>query len=101
MNPLALTAEEAAHQLGISRSKFFGLMASGDIASIKVGRSRLVSADSVKRMPSALGAVFGCDGHDRVRLEVAGSRVELDDLAHQRVARLWSPGLRGRSVETV
>ncbi len=48
MNPLALTAEEAAHQLGISRSKFFGLMASGDIASIKVGRSRRVPFASLE-----------------------------------------------------
>jgi excisionase family DNA binding protein len=33
--------------LGLSRSKFYDLMAAGDIATIKVGRARLVIVQSL------------------------------------------------------
>ena len=49
--------EDAARLLEISRSKIFELIASGAIASVKIGRSRRVSRraidDFVARMESA------------------------------------------------
>jgi len=42
-----LTVEEAAAQLGIGRTVCFGLVASGALRSLKVGRRRLIPAEAV------------------------------------------------------
>jgi len=40
---------EAVRLTGLSRSRIYLLIAQGDIESVKVGRSRLVRIDSLKR----------------------------------------------------
>jgi len=42
-----LTVEEAAAQLGLGRTVCFGLVASGALRSLKVGRRRLIPTDAV------------------------------------------------------
>lgn len=39
---LLLRPEEAANSIGVSRAKFFGLLATREIRSIKIGRSRRI-----------------------------------------------------------
>lgn len=38
--PLLYRPEEAALKLGVSRARLFELMATGDLESVKIGRSR-------------------------------------------------------------
>lgn len=40
---------EAAAKLGIGRSKFYGLIESGDLHVVKIGRRALVSHDELER----------------------------------------------------
>jgi excisionase family DNA binding protein len=40
---LLLTAEEAAEELRIARSRVFDLMAAGELPSVKIGRSRRIT----------------------------------------------------------
>lgn len=40
--PLALSVEEAASRLGISRTAMYGLIGSGRVRSLKVGKRRIV-----------------------------------------------------------
>ena len=42
MDKVLLTVSEAAERLGIGRSYLYGLMMRGEIASLKLGRSRRV-----------------------------------------------------------
>ena len=42
-----VTVEEAAQQLSISRSVMFGLIMSGEIRSLKIGRRRLVPVAAI------------------------------------------------------
>ena len=42
MDAILVSVEEAAHRLSMSRSKVYDLVLSGQIESIKVGRSRRV-----------------------------------------------------------
>lgn len=44
---LTVRIPTAMAMLGLSRSKFYDLMAAGDIATIKVGRARLVIVQSL------------------------------------------------------
>ncbi len=39
---LLLSAEEAASRLGVGRTTIFGLLAAGDLQSLKIGRRRLI-----------------------------------------------------------
>jgi len=50
---LLISIEEAAHQLSISRSKAYELMAEQRLETVTIGRRRLVRADSVRAL--ALG----------------------------------------------
>lgn len=45
--PLLLTAEEAAAQLGVGRTKMFALMSEGEIESVRIGRHRRIPADAL------------------------------------------------------
>ena len=45
---LAVTVEEAAHMLGLSRSKLYPMISSGEIPSFKVGRARRVPVWAVE-----------------------------------------------------
>jgi excisionase family DNA binding protein len=43
-----LTVEQAAEQLGgVSRSTLYQLMRSGELASVKIGRRRLIPAEAI------------------------------------------------------
>lgn len=44
---ILLTPERAAEQLDIGRTTVYGLMASGELASVKIGRSRRIPADAL------------------------------------------------------
>lgn len=44
---LLLKPEEAARQLSIGRTKVFALMETGEIRSVKIGRSRRIPADAL------------------------------------------------------
>ncbi len=46
-SPLLLTTEEAARQLSISRSSLYELLLTGQVVSIKIGRSRRVPLDAL------------------------------------------------------
>ena len=49
MERLALTPQEVALALGISRSQVYNLMSRGDLPSIQIGTSRRVSVAALKR----------------------------------------------------
>lgn len=54
---LLYRVEDAARLLGVGRSTIYGLLAAGELASVKIGRSRRVSRreldDYVARMEGA------------------------------------------------
>lgn len=45
---LALTVDEAAASLGISRAYLYKLVKAGDIETVKIGRSRRVTPDAIR-----------------------------------------------------
>lgn len=49
-NPLAISVREAAHRLGLGRTKIYDLVRSGELQSRTVGRRRLISMASVAAM---------------------------------------------------
>ena len=64
MEQLALSIKDAGAALSLGRSKIFELIASGDLTSTKVGRRRLIHADSVRALiqrPSETRSI----AHDR------------------------------------
>lgn len=46
---LLLTPEQAAHELSIGRSRLFELIGSGEIRSVKIGRSRRIPQSELAR----------------------------------------------------
>ena len=44
---LLLSVEQAAARLGLGRTVMFGLIKSGEIESVKIGRSRRIPADAL------------------------------------------------------
>ena len=49
MEPLAVSAEEAARLLGVSRSKVYKLMGRDDFPDFKLGNRTLISVDGLRR----------------------------------------------------
>jgi excisionase family DNA binding protein len=47
--PLLLRVSEVSQILGLSRSAVYGLILSGSLASVKIGRSRRIPRDEVER----------------------------------------------------
>jgi excisionase family DNA binding protein len=47
MKPLLLRLEDAARELSLSRAKLASLVGRGEIASLKIGRSRRIAADTL------------------------------------------------------
>jgi len=45
LEPILVTPEEAARLLGISRSRVFELLATGELPSLTIGRSRRIPLD--------------------------------------------------------
>jgi excisionase family DNA binding protein len=60
--PLLLTPEETAAQLGLGRTKTFELIREGLIESVLIGRLRRVPADAVPRYVSRLRSEQGQAG---------------------------------------
>lgn len=50
----AYSVVDAAHQLGISRSRLYELIADGELETIQIGRRRLVPAAALDRLLAAL-----------------------------------------------
>ncbi len=49
MEKLMVTVAEAAQMLGVCRNRVYELIYSGQLASVKMGRSRRISVDELKR----------------------------------------------------
>lgn len=47
---LAFSIKEASATTGLSRSKLYSLMASGQLASIRIGGRRLIPADAIRAL---------------------------------------------------
>lgn len=47
-NPLLLKVEQAAIQLGLGRTVVWGLVSSGELESVKIGRSRRIPIDALE-----------------------------------------------------
>lgn len=50
-----LPVDEAARRLGIGRTTVFGLIRTGELRSVSVGRRRLVPADAIEAFVAKLG----------------------------------------------
>lgn len=64
MSSLLLTAEEAASELRIGRSRMYDLIRSGEVLSVKVGGSRRVVRDSLNEYIGKLLAEQSADPAD-------------------------------------
>jgi excisionase family DNA binding protein len=53
---IGYSAEEASSILGVGRTTVFGLVASGELESVKVGRRRIIPADALQRFLDGLRA---------------------------------------------
>lgn len=53
MTRLLYPIPDAAHVIGINRSKFYELIASGDIKVVKIGRRTFVAHDELERYVKA------------------------------------------------
>jgi excisionase family DNA binding protein len=47
---LALSMPEAAIAIGVSRAYLYGLLAAGDLRTFKLGRRRMVSVESLRKL---------------------------------------------------
>ncbi|WP_082468112.1 MULTISPECIES: helix-turn-helix domain-containing protein [unclassified Sphingomonas] len=52
ITPLTISVNDALAMLGIGRTRFYELVAAGEIATIKLGRRRLVQVASLQRLAS-------------------------------------------------
>ena len=57
MKKLAYSVPEAAQMIGLGRTKMFELIATGEVASIKVGRRTLVPIESLRNFVENLPSV--------------------------------------------
>jgi excisionase family DNA binding protein len=55
-SPLLLSVERTGDRLGIGRTQVFSLVRSGELKSVKIGRSRRVLASSVAEYVARLSA---------------------------------------------
>jgi excisionase family DNA binding protein len=67
MDKLLLKPSEAAHVLGIGRTKLFELLASGALESVQIGHCRRVPRDAVDEFLTRLRAEQPRAGIDLVR----------------------------------
>jgi excisionase family DNA binding protein len=54
LTKLLLTVEEAGAAIGLHRSKMYKLMDSGEVESIKIGKSRRIPAEALAAYVAAL-----------------------------------------------
>jgi excisionase family DNA binding protein len=57
VQPTAFTIQGAAHYSGLSRSRLYSLMQSGEIASLRVGGRRMIRRDALDAFFDQLGKV--------------------------------------------
>lgn len=53
MQPLAISINSAAQVLGVGRSTIYGLLHSGRLEAIKIGRRTLVTTGSITRLAAS------------------------------------------------
>ncbi|MER7129426.1 helix-turn-helix domain-containing protein [Streptosporangium saharense] len=51
---LLVSASEASQMLGIGKTKIYELMASGELRSVKIGRSRRIPVEALTAFVSAI-----------------------------------------------
>ena len=56
IEPVLLRPEEVAAALGVGRTAVFELMRTGELRSVKIGKSRRIPADAVAEYVAGLGA---------------------------------------------
>ena len=61
-NKLLLSIPEAADRLSIGRSKFYELVAAGEVEVVRIGRAVRVPADAVSGFAARLRAAQAPDG---------------------------------------
>lgn len=52
IQPLGYRPEQVSKITGLGRTKIFGLLASGELESVKIGRSRIILARSLDKLLS-------------------------------------------------
>ena len=71
LKPVAVSVRTAGHLSGLGRTRLYELINEGRIASVSVGRRRLISLASLEELLTP---------HDRKTNEVAGSGVKHHDM---------------------
>lgn len=62
---LLITPEEAARRLSIGRTALYGLLATGCLESVRVGRSRRIRVAALEAFVEELGGEHDCGERDR------------------------------------
>lgn len=62
MEQLLLRPEEAAHALGIGRSAVYDALRTGELESVRIGRSRRIPTEAVERYVERLRELSDEDG---------------------------------------
>ncbi len=68
---IAITPSEAARRVGISRTKLYELLASGEVPSFTLGRARRIPVDGLREFVKRAASAANADGSqetDRDRL---------------------------------
>ncbi len=55
--PTLMTVDQARAELGVSRTRLFALLSSGELESIRIGRNRRIPAAAVDQFIAALSGV--------------------------------------------
>jgi excisionase family DNA binding protein len=64
MEKLLLTPEQAAEMLSIGRSKLYELLATGELASIRLGGCRRVPTDAIRQNVAQLNGTATSNARD-------------------------------------
>ena len=54
MKQLLVGVKEASHTLSVGRTKIFGLLTTGELQRVKIGRRTLITKESVERLAGVL-----------------------------------------------
>lgn len=57
MEPVAISINDTAKVLGVCRSSVYGLIKSGGLDAIKIGRRTLLTTESIRRLAQTRPAV--------------------------------------------
>jgi excisionase family DNA binding protein len=55
MEPIAISINDTAKALGLGRTSIYAMIADGRLEAFKLGRRRLVKAESIRRLIAAQG----------------------------------------------